>query len=216
MEAPMIGHSTPEELTKIAELESQLRARKSSPQEDLELALYYLEPCHSGTQAMELLKNLVVREPGEPMARVWLAYCALHYTMDLESLRFARALLEESIGSNGSFGAAASLLLPQVEMELGVASPSREIELFERSIRLCPDWVFNHHLLALDYVAAGRQAEAVEHLERAKSNVVSLDSAWSHVERDFEIAITGRASFGVKQRLEYELEKLPLLSKNAE
>ncbi len=203
----MTGHATPEVLTKIAELESQLRARRSSPQEDLELALYYLEPCHSGTQAMELLRNLV-REPEEPTARVWLAYCALHYTMDLESLKLARALLQERIGSNGPVGAAASLLLPQVERELGVASLSREIELLACSIRLCPDWVFNHHLLALAYAAAGRRAEALEHLERATCNVVPLDSAWSHVEREFEIAITGRASYGVKQRLEQDLEKL--------
>jgi tetratricopeptide (TPR) repeat protein len=204
----MIGHATPEELNKIAELERQFRAGRSSPIEDLELALYYLEPCHSGTQAMELLRNLVARKPGEPMARAWLAYCALHYTMDLESLRLARALLEESIGFNGTLGAAASLLLPQVERELEDASQPREIELLQHSVHLCPNWVFNHHLLALAYAAVNRRAEAVEHLERAKGNVVSIDPAWNHLEREFEIAITGRASHAVKQRLEHDLEKL--------
>lgn len=203
----MTGHATPEELAKIAELESQSRAGKSSPKEILELALYYLEPCHSGTQAMELLRGLA-REPEEPMARVWLAYCALHYTMDLESLRLARALLQESAGSNGSLGAAASLLLPQIEGELGQASASREIELFERSTHLCPSWVFNHQLLALAYTAVDRRAEAVEHLETAKNNVIPSNPTWSHAEKEFEIAITGRASCAVKQRLEDDLAKL--------
>ena len=204
----MAGHATPEDLAAIARLESQLRLGQSSPQENLELALYYLEPCHSVADAMELLRNLVVREPRMPTARIWLAYCALHYTMDLDSLRLAKVLLEENVGLDDSLRAAASLLLPQIERELGTASPAQEIELFERSTSLRPDWVFNHHLLALAYAAADRQAEAVEHLKKARSNVGTLDPAWSHMEMEFEIAITGRASHGVKQQLDSALEKI--------
>jgi cytochrome c-type biogenesis protein CcmH/NrfG len=128
----------------------------------LRLAQVYIEPAHEEQLAIPLLEQILAREPSNAPAKLWLAYCCIHYLMDEASLRRAVQLLQDVIDSRSGLEAAAQMLLAEVREDLGEIIPTRKIELLEASVRERPDWVFNRVRLGRAYRAEGRLAEGNE------------------------------------------------------
>jgi hypothetical protein len=102
----------------------------------LKLAQVYIEPAHEEQLAISLLEQILAREPSNAPAKLWLAYCCIHYLLDQASLRRAVQLLEDVIDSQSGREAAAQVLLAEVLEDLGEIAPARKIELLEGSVRL--------------------------------------------------------------------------------
>jgi tetratricopeptide (TPR) repeat protein len=200
----MYGHASDREREAIYEFEERASAT-GSVADLLKLAQVYVEPAHEEQLAIPLLEQILDREPSNAVAKLWLAYCGIHFLMDEASLRRAVRLLESIIDSRSQLDGAARMLLAEVLEDLGELTPTRKTELLEASVRLQPDWVFNRVRLGRAYRAQGRLAEGKEHFQVALSNLTTESSEWDLAARAFESSITGRLAD--RKQLEQEAKQ---------
>lgn len=201
----MTGHGTPEVRALVVRLEQVIELEKSDVAEILELAQLYVEPCHREDRAIDLFEAVLKREPQNSIAKLWLAYCCIHYLMDAAALQRAHDVLKSILRDDPKNGAA-YLLLAEVLQDLGDSSIQTRISLLESSVACEPTWVNNRHYLAWSYWKADRKPEAVQEMRQAVENVRSADPGWSITRENFEICITGRVC--QQEYLESELDKM--------
>jgi hypothetical protein len=66
----------------------------------------------------------------------------------------------------------------------------------------------NRRFLAVQLAAAGRLSEADEQLSEAQQNVADEAPDWPHSRRLFEMSITGRTGYRIRQRLQELRDRL--------
>lgn len=200
----MSGHAT-------ADQEREIRARAaalgsaSSADDFVDLALLYLEPAHQDGDAVALLERLLQWQPGNAVARIWLAYALLHMRLDGPPLQRAAEVLMPLLDESAAAGAA-HMLLAEVRDEQG-GDLAERISLLERSVALEPDWVNNRQDLAWAYSEAGRHADSAAQLQAAMAAVRDADPGWGLQRREFEESITGRTAAGARDRLAEDLRQ---------
>lgn len=204
----MRGHATAEEAATVRALESRLDPATSSLGSLLELALLYREPCHEEDKALRLLTGMLERDANDSLAKIWLAYLHRHFSLDPASFRKARRVLESVPGDDRALRAAALLLLAEIGQGLEDLSVPEMIKLLQESVALAPDWVANRNLLAWYLAEIGERDAAAVQLRAALGNIVPVDPAWPLAEREFEVAITGRAADGIADLLRSYLARL--------
>ncbi|HEX7157898.1 MAG TPA: hypothetical protein VF214_02695 [Edaphobacter sp.] len=200
------GHFDSQERREWELLQAKLQDGSISTPELLKLAQLSIEPGHDLFRAAELLETVLATDPGENMARVWLAHCWIYGFMDPASLRNALEVCNEigrKAGIIASIRAAAFLLRGAAFYQLSAIDSARK-EL-EASVALEPGWVANRQLLAVLYERTNDLASAREQLVRAIENTAVPSSG----DPLFEWLITGRHAAGVLQRLRDQLKRLP-------
>ena len=204
----MSGHESKEEAELIGRLEANLDLNQSPIEDLLELGQLYIEPAHREDEAIRLFEAVLRRDPDNAAARFWLANIYLRYLMDQEALKRAVELLGPVLEDGSSYTGAAFMLLAEILEEPGDLPLERKIQLLEASAELEPEWVYNRQSLAWAYSEAGRFAEALAQLQRARANVIPPDPNWTLTRRNFEESVTGRAGHRVVERLDADIEKV--------
>lgn len=204
----MRGHSTDQEQRQLAELEGHLDFNKSSIEELLTLGLLYIEPAHEEENAIRCFEATLEREPDCALARIWLAYCLQHCGMDRESLRKALAVLLPLHAEDSPERGAALMLSVLIARDQGVINLESSVAMMEESVSSEPRWVSNRQLLAELYRRCSRKEEAIEQIRLALLNVMSPNSSWSILHKNYETFITWRAAHRNAERLEQELQSL--------
>jgi tetratricopeptide (TPR) repeat protein len=196
----MVDHITSEDSAMIDRLES-VDPEAGPIEELLRLGQLYLEPAHRESDAVRLFESLLVRDPSNAWAKFWLAYCLIKYVMDADAVGRGRDVLGSAIDATDDAAAAASLALLAESLGDDEDSLGDRIRLLERSVRRRPDWVHNRQSLGWEYERAGRLAEALDQLLRARRNIVQPDPRWDSVTRNFEESVSGRIGYGAGDRI---------------
>ena len=132
------GHATPRERERAAALEAKLQAQSASLDEQLELALLYLEPGHDGFRAAELLERILKTEPEHDLARLWLAHCWIYEWMDENALRNAVTLCDALTDASKPAPVRSAALLLKATALRQLGGDGEVIELLSLSVELAP------------------------------------------------------------------------------
>ncbi|HEX2061782.1 MAG TPA: hypothetical protein VHK90_13670 [Thermoanaerobaculia bacterium] len=190
------GHASTVEAEEIAMLRRKAAAGSLDTRELMQLALKLFEPAHDPFTAVEILKEVLARDPSCDIARVWLAYLNIYELMDEGALREALTLADEVNSEDKTLRAAALLLKGAALRHLGRAEMA--IAALVESVRLADDWITNRPALSDMYRQAGRKGEAIEQLQAALENFEQAKNTSSAEEQRavdlFEIYLTGRAA----------------------
>jgi tetratricopeptide (TPR) repeat protein len=190
------GHASAVEADEIALLRRKAAAGLLHTQELMQLALKLFEPAHDPFTAVEVLKEVLARDPSCDVARVWLAYLNIYELMDDAALREALTLADEVNSEDKTVRAAALLLKGATLRHLGRAEMA--IAALVESVRLADDWITNRQALSDMYRQAGRKGEAIEQLRAALKNFeLAKNAPRAEEPREvdlFEIYLTGRAA----------------------
>lgn len=188
-----MGHASKQEKQYILKLEQEIDWVQSPLEKLIELGSLYIEPSHDEKKAIEVFKRVLLRDPDQVVAKIWIAYCHIHYTMDSASLNEAKNILESiTLNEDIHSKAAAYMLQSEVLSDLGESSAYKEKELLEYSVALEPNWVNNRYILAWTYKELGQGAEAVRQMREAIQNIRSSDPLWNKSRVIYERCITGR------------------------
>lgn len=204
----MNNHANKDEMETIMRLEAKTDLSTGPIGDMLELAQLYIEPSHREADAINILETALKREPGNTVAKFWLAYTCLHYLMSPSALERAAQLLQSVIEEDPRLEGAAYLLKAEVLEELGSLSLSQKIKLLEASVKSRPNWVYNRQSLAWAYAEAGRFPEAIDQINEALENIQQSDPTWSIATRNFEESISGTIGHRVAERLHSDLKKV--------
>jgi len=162
----------------------------------MQLALKLFEPAHDPFTAVDILKEVLARDPSCDLARIWLAYLNIYELMDEGALREALTLADEVNAEDKTLRAAALLLKGAALRHLGRAEMA--IAALVESVHLADDWITNRQALADMYGQGGRKGEAIEQLQAALKNFELAKNARSADDQSaldlFEIYLTGRAA----------------------
>lgn len=196
----MTGVASPEEERMVRRLEATLDPDQSPTSDLLRLARLYIYPMYEEDRAIAVLDKVLDRQPDDPWARYWLAYCLKRFKMDRDSLLRAKELLGSWLDlhahdpARGDAAGAMYQLLAEVrdEPELQDLSDVERIALLERSVHLAPGWTENRWFLGEAYLKVGRTDDAIGQLEAAEQNAIDADPAWDVLEFEFQLQVTGR------------------------
>lgn len=191
----MRGHATDTELVAVQALERVIDPNESATNEVLELASYYIEPCHEEDHAAELCLTVLKREPANGIAAIWYGYCCLYALMERKWLESGRDVLQlYTSDADARVAAAALMLVDRIEGDLDRESlPEGEVRL-RRSVELEPGWAQNRASLAWVYWKLGKKVEACKQLECAIRNAGVMPATSSHADQLFEEVITDRSN----------------------
>lgn len=192
----------------VRDLDDRVVGGAASTAEELELGCYCIEPLHDEERAIACFERVLLRDPNCSLARIWLAYCYLHYSMDDESMRAGRALLETITEGDPEHRGAALLLSAELGDFSGQIAKEEVIDLLQRSVAAAPNWVNNRRSLATRYAALGHHPAADVQLSTAIQHIAVEDPQWHASRRLFEILITGRTAFQVAERMQELLRRL--------
>lgn len=205
----MMGHATAEETARIRALEERAQSGVASIEDLLDLGCLFIEPMHDSERAIACFETVLHLEPTCSLAKIWIAYCHLQYSMDNHSLGIGRQLLHEVIASDPANRGAALMLSAEIGNASGEASKDEVIALLEASVAAEHGWVTNRIYLANRYASVGRPREADEQLTKALRHIIPEEPRWSSRRQLFEVFISGRTSFGVAEWIEQMRRKLP-------
>lgn len=184
------GHASPADRAHVQALERQAGSGGLTEDEELELALLYVEPLHEEDKAIARLEDLVSKGASGWQARIWLAYLYLHHRMDRSSLLAGREILSPLVTVPGEPAAAALLLLSSISRDLGELDTPGEAALLERSVQQAPTWALNRFLLAGCYRQLGQKEDALRELQQAEANLRTVEPPHTKLEEEFEVSIT--------------------------
>jgi tetratricopeptide (TPR) repeat protein len=193
----LTGHASELEVEELAVLRRRASEGLLTTEELLRLALQLFEPVHDPFAAVDVLKELLRRDPPFDLARIWLAYLDVYELMDDDALREAVALAEEVSSTDDRLRAAALLIKGAAVRHLAIMGPA--VSAVEESIRIAGDWVTNRQALGDLYRDMGRRAEAVDQFRAALENLERARQTERRLEHDrerelFEIYLTGLAA----------------------
>ena len=188
-----MGHETEKDIIKVNRLEENLDLEKTEIKKIIEVASFYIEPFHQEDKAMEMLKTIMKREPDNEIAKLWLSYCYIHYSMDEVSLIQAKELLESIIVNSFTVQkGAAKMMLAETLDDLEAVTLHEQTKLLEESVLLEKNWVKNRYILGGLYKRLGKLSEAMEQLEKAFDRLLPYNDKLPNDEILFETEITGR------------------------
>src|SRR5947207_1132747 len=124
----MIGHASDAENAYIAGLEAEL-AISPSWSRVMDLAVLYVEPGHEQQKTVAIMNASLALRPDDGRARIWLAFCAIHWSMDRASLERAVELLEPAVSVVGPHTGAAAILMAEALDDLSRLDEERRFEL---------------------------------------------------------------------------------------
>ncbi len=201
----MTGHANRREEAELKRRLQDIESGEASESEQLETALILVEPFHQEDRALQILQELIDRNPEATQARLWCAYLLAHHCMDPDSLELAKSHLERLLDTTEQMRAAALQLLAYVEHELGDAYP---VHYLEKSVELRPSWVINRWLWAAALLKRGSLLEASEQLLQALKNFTGEEVIGSNAQQEFEQCFVGKSSIGLKREIERALLRL--------
>jgi tetratricopeptide (TPR) repeat protein len=192
-----LGHASEPELEELATLRRRASEGLLTPEELLRLALQLFEPAHDPFAAVDVLKDLLQRDPTFDLARVWLGYLDVYELMDDDALREAVALAEE-VSTTDDRLRAASLLVKGAALR-HLASMEPAVSAIEESVRIAGHWVTNRQALGDLYRDMGRRVEAADQFRAALENFERARQMERRLEHDrerelFEMYLTGLAA----------------------
>jgi Tfp pilus assembly protein PilF len=197
-----IGHASPREMERITALEAKLRSQAISLDEQLELALLYLEPGHEAIRTTELLQEILAHHPEHNLARIWLAYCFIYEWMDEESLKNAVGLCDLLSDECVPTKLRAAALLLKAAALRQLPGGDDPLPLLLQSIELEPNWISNRQMLASVYQERGDRKAAEEQLHRA------MEVRGNYANHLFDRLIAGRSDYRIGDGLEEQLREL--------
>ncbi len=188
-----MGHETKEDIEKLVALERKTSTDKGDVSNMLELSSFYIEPFHKEDKAIALLNRILALNPEYEIAKLWLCFCHIHYSMDKSSLLQAEKLLRSMISNNVSKQkGAVFMLLAETLDDLEKINLMEQIDLLEQSVFSSPDWVLNRYVLAGAYKKFGSLSKAIEQMDCAINNISPINESLKHSEVLYETSITGR------------------------
>jgi hypothetical protein len=183
------NHATAAEVQAMREIERKV-AENNGIGDRLSLGALLVEPFHADDKAIPIFRAILRDDPAVDLAKIWLAYIALHHLMDEPALRDARRSLQ-SIDDRSPSSGSALMLRAEIGRDLHEISPSDERDLLADSVKRQPDWTENRHRLARAYADGGRVEDAIREVRVAVANQLSTPPE-DVVEKYFEICFTGR------------------------
>ena len=204
----MYGHATEDEVDRILALERRYRERPHDLEGLLELGVLYIEPAHREDGAIKCFERVLEADPSNAEARLWLAYCCIHYLMDRHALERAASLLA-GVQADPEFGGAASMLKAEALEDMGELDHDEKIRLLEDSVSRSPHFVSNHERLSRAYQVIGRLHDSIEHLKRALANLERFEPRdESRRAQALEELVTGRGQPELHEELVPRLYEL--------
>jgi hypothetical protein len=196
----------------VRALEERVVSRTATVAEEIEFGCCCLEPLHEEERGLACFENALLRDPGSAPARIWIAYCHLHYSMDDDAMRAGRALLVDvidgAVAGGAEYRGAALLLSAELGDYFCQISKTTVLDLLTRSVAAAPNGVSNRRCLATRYAVLGHRGEADAQLSTAMQNILPEDPSWPVSRKLFERFITGRSAFQVGERLQELLVRL--------